>query len=253
VSRVRRISFPSDFIDCVIGNGEFSTAPRFRHFLEFTLGDLDLPGSTLLDIGAGNGLLSLAASSLGASVTALEPVGDGSESNCLHAFKRLEKCARAGERVTLINLTVQDYLKATGGEPVRFDIALMADSINHLDEEAVVGVHHDSGARKRFIDLLTAVGARIRIGGSLVILDCARSNFFGRLGITNPLAPSINWNIHQDPDVWCGVLEDSGFGIRSVEWSSPNVLGTPGQLTLGNRWAAWFLRSHFRIHAIRTL
>lgn len=247
----RKTNFPDQFVDCVITNGEFSTGRRLRHYLDFTIGDLNFRNAVVLDVGAGKGLLSLAAASAGASVVALEPTGDGSTSTSSEVFRRLQAGVAGGQSVEFQERTIEEFINSSQDASRRFDIVVMADCINHLDEDAVVTADTDPRARAIFVNILAAVRDQMVPGGSLIVTDCARSNFFGQIGLTNPFNPAINWRLHQNPEFWCGVLGDAGFQIRSVEWSSPNFMGPVGSALLGNRFAAWLLRSHFRIHAVR--
>jgi hypothetical protein len=65
---------------------------------------------------------------------------------------------------TLHNLPLQD---------VQFDVAVAYNVINHVDEEAVETLHCDETMRARYVELVEDLRSKIRLGGSVIIADCA--------------------------------------------------------------------------------
>ena len=59
--------------------------------------------------------------------------------------------------------------------------------------------------------------------------------------------PTIEWHKHQTPTVWATLLINSGFKNPKFAWSYPNTLGKFGRFIFGNKIAAFFLLSHFRL------
>jgi len=83
--------------------------------------------------------------------------------------------------------------------------------------------------------------------GKIIITDCTRYNFFNIVGIKSPFMPTIEWYKHQSPTVWTKLLIDSGFKNPKIAWSYPNTFGKFGKFIFGNKIAAFFLLSHFRL------
>jgi hypothetical protein len=75
-------------------------------------------------------------------------------------------------------------------------VVIMFNVINHLDEDAVVVLHQDPVAFERYVTLLKNLHFRMRPGGWIVVADCARANFWPRLGLGSPFARSIEWHKH---------------------------------------------------------
>lgn len=65
--------------------------------------------------------------------------------------------------------------------------------------------------------------------------------------------PSIEWEKHQSPALWLSLLQQVGFQKMSIQWSAPNSLSSIGRKFLGNRLAAYFILSHFRIEVQKSL
>lgn len=127
----------------------------------------------------------------------------------------------------------------------KFDIVLLHNSVNHLDEPACMRLLDDESARATYRELFRRIAALTNKGGKLIVSDCTRNNLFPALGLTNPFSRTIEWEKHQAPEVWAGLLEQCGFGNRSIGWRSPNGLGALGGALFGNRLAAYFWKGEF--------
>jgi SAM-dependent methyltransferase len=214
---------------------------NLRFDCRFLFEGVPLRGKTMLDIGAGNGRYSCYAACAGAQrVVALEPEAAGSRAGVHDRFSSIAS-ALGLENVELVPQRLQDY--DARGET--FDIVLLRGSINHLDEEACVRLRYDDRARQTYLALFEKLAALARPNGTLIVTDCSSQNLFARLGIRNPIAPSIEWHKHQPPAVWASLLEEVDFAHPRVRWASFNTLRTPGRLLLGNRLASWCLTSAF--------
>jgi hypothetical protein len=128
-----------------------------------------------------------------------------------------------------------------------FDIAVSHDSINHLNETACSTLHQNHESRAVYVDVFRKLKSILNPGAVVIICDCSRYNFFHSLGVRNPVARKIEWHKHQDPHVWAGILAEAGFTHPVIRWSSFHSLGMVGRMLLGNRIAAYFLHSHFRL------
>ena len=85
----------------------------------------------------------------------------------------------------------------------------------------------------------------------MIAADAARRNLFGDLGIPHPIARSLEWEKHQSPKLWASLLEQAGFESPQIRWTAFNTLRRPGQLSLGNRVAAYLLMSGFVLRMTR--
>jgi hypothetical protein len=177
----------------------------------------------------------------------LEPESAGSSAGMQDAFRTIAAKLDA-ERASMLPITFQDYQPG----PDKYDVILLHNSINHLDEGACIRLRQDPAARDIYKALFRKMYDMMNAPGWLIIADCTRYNFFNCLGMKSPLMPTIEWHKHQRPKLWARLLEEVGFTDPRVAWTSINRLGAPGRLFLGNRLAAFFLLSHFRLAVRQT-
>ena len=225
--------------------GEYSNAQRLRFHMEGVFDQVGLEGKRVLDIGAGKGLHGFYAAAMGAAqVLCLEPEAAGSQAGrMIAAFHKLQSALPFGHQVRLLPVTFQQF----GPETAAYDVILLHDSINHLDENACIRLQCDAAAQESYRVLFRKMAQLMTRNGTLIVADCSRYNFFPLLGFRNPLAPQVEWEKHQSPAVWTALLAAVGFGHPRVCWTSPNRLGKVGRIALGNRFAGYFLLSHFRM------
>lgn len=234
------------FLSTVIQQGLYSNVGNLRFHLETLFGGIRLDGATLLDIGGGNGIHSFYAAARGArDVVCLEPEAMGSGAGVTDRFRRLGDRLALLDRVTLEPTTFQAY----DAGPRRFDVVLLHNAVNHLDEAACMALPGDPSAREAYREIFAKIGAMSKPGATLVLCDCSNANFFARLGLRNPIEPTIEWHKHQPPEVWAALLNEVGFSRPRISWSSFNRLRSAGRWLTGNRLAAFFLTSHFRLVA----
>src|SRR5262249_44080009 len=140
--------------------------------------------------------------------------------------------------------TLQTY--AGGGG---YSLILSHASVNHLDEEACVRLGDDPAARARYVELFRKVRDLLEPGGLFVLADCARENYWARLGRKSPWAPEIEWEKHQEPTTWQDVLADAGLQTASWSWFHPFYGTRKLAPLLNNRLAARCLASTFVLRA----
>lgn len=222
---------------------------RRRRNLEFYLDrylfeGINFKGKTVLEIGAGDGLHSFYAASKGAAkVVSLEPEAEGSTAGVQRRFYRLRSRLGLEDVVGLCAVPFQQY---DAGD-LKFDIVLLYDSVNHLDESACVSLAHNSAAVAIYQAIFHAVSALCHSGAHLIIADCSRFNFWKLVNLPNPFAPTVEWDKHQPPMVWSNLLSQCGFYQPRVRWRGWRAHGLrePGIRLLGNRFVTYFLDSHF--------
>jgi len=220
--------------------GGYKTPQRARARCLELFRDIDFRGKEVLEIGAGAGVLSTFAVVCGAKrVVALEPAAEGSRIG-IHDKLTLMRDGLNQPHFEISRQRLQDYA-IDGSE---FDIVVMYNTVNHLDESACSEVHRDPRAVETYQQLFDHVRRLMKVGGLLLIADCSRENFFASLNLRNPLAPDIDWQIHQSPRTWERLILPLGFTRKSLSWYTPLLFRNMPWL-IGNRWVNYFLWSHF--------
>jgi hypothetical protein len=155
-------------------------------------------------------------------------------------FQANQKALGPGaERATMVNATLQAYECAPGS----FDLVLSQSSINHLDEAACERIQ-DPENKARYVTLFEKVRRLCKDKGYFVISDAGAVNYWNAIGLTPPLARTIEWNKHQEPEVWAALAQAAGFKALSIRWHQFYPLRHFGPL-FSNRHSARLLTSHF--------
>ncbi len=226
----------------VIGRRRLWTRPEhFAANVAYLFGSMEFAGRRMLEIGGGNGLFSVYAACAGAeAVVCLEPEAAGSTAGVRRQFEEiLGDLGLSGVR--LLPATFQEY---DPGDD-RFDVILLRNSINHLDEPACIDLHRSEAARETYRGFFRRMHGMARPGATLILADCSRHNFFGSLGLRNPLVPAIEWHKHQPPGLWRRLAGEAGWAPAGIRWKAVSHFGAAGRLLLANRLAAFFMLSHF--------
>ncbi|MCA9388538.1 class I SAM-dependent methyltransferase [Candidatus Berkelbacteria bacterium] len=219
------------------GNG------NLRHYLNFLYRDIDFKDKKVLDIGGGTAVHSFYARLRGAkSALCLEPELEGSAEIMTSRFNKISQLfpALAVKRQTL---TFQDF--EPGNEV--FDVVIIHNTINHLDEPATEKLLISQEARESYRQIFTKLYNLMSPHAQLVTADCARNNLFGKLKLKNPFSSSIDWNKHQQPETWAKLLAQVGFVNPRIQWTPPSKFGLAGQKLLSNQTASFMLNSHFSL------
>lgn len=223
--------------------GLYPSKVGLKFHLDYLFQGISFYGKTMLEIGAGTGLHSLYGACMGArQVICLEPELAGSTRGTLN---KLIKLSQSLPQYNIIPqaVTFQDF----DSSDQTFDIILLYNSINHLDEEACINLQHSDSARNRYNLLFQKLGQLAAKGAKLIIADCSRYNFFALIGLRNPLAPNIGWRGHQSPNYWSKMLRDFSFINPEIRWTSPSNRLLIGRLFFRNRFMAYFTTSHFSL------
>lgn len=213
---------------------------RLRDIINNVFSRLDVQNKRVLDIGCGPGILSFSASLLGAKqVVGLEPELDGSTAGVNDQFSKIKDDLNI-DNVALKISTLQEY----DFSDAPFDIVVMYNVINHLDEPACMDLHKNDSSRKIYLEVFKKLAQHMTPNADLLVSDSSRRNLLGDLGIKNPIAPSIEWEKHQQPQQWISVLESAGFQKQFVFWNPLYSLGALRPL-FRNGLAAYLTNSHF--------
>nr|BAJ06976.1 hypothetical protein [uncultured bacterium] len=229
------------YLNTVIKEGLYSNKGKLAFKMDTLFKGIAFTNKRILDIGGGFGLYSFYAAFRGAKkVVCLEPEAEGSSSSVIDKFHKLKNLLKCNN-VELRPLTLQAF--EAKGET--FDVILLHNSINHLDETACINLLRESKAKAVYRELFSKIYSLSNKDAKLIICDCSRYNFFSLFKIRNPMAPTIEWHKHQAPKVWANFLGEVGFMNPRIRWSSFNRLGNWGRILIGNKFVAYFLVSHF--------
>lgn len=216
---------------------------RFEHIL----GSVEVEGKRVLEIGAGNGIFScLLSMAVAKSVISLEPELEGHSQG---AFSQMATNIKMLELSNIfpINKTIQDYQ----GTDKSFDIIISQAAVNHFDEKACMDLHIDSNAKIVYVNLFRKLYSLLDKNGTLVFADCARKNLFSGLAKygVNPIAKEIEWEKHQQPQLWAMLLKEAGFVNVAWRWLFPAPLWLGIEKLLNNSVMAYLTTSYFVIQA----
>ena len=228
----------TDQFELAAGLVGYGSGFRYQVRGNFLFQGIPLRDANVLEVGCGTGAWAIWAALNGADrVIGIEPEAQGSTSSGLEKFKQSIELLKLGRKV----VATDQYLHQLPLQAQPFDVVVMFNVINHLDEDAVVVLQQDPHAFERYVTLLKNLHLRMRPDGWVVVADCARANFWPRLGLPSPFARSIEWHKHQNPDVWVNVFEQAGFLKSDLRWSPLQ----PFPRLTANRLVQYFTCSHF--------
>jgi len=216
----------------------YANANRYHVRGDSLFNGIPLRGKQVLEVGSGAGAWAIWAGLHGANrVVGIEPEARGSTPRSL---KRFEDNVRSLGLARTV-LASGDKLEQVLDGDESFDIVVMFNVINHLDEEAVKVLRTDRGAREQYTALLRKLRGHTTLSGWLIVADCARTNFWNQLGLGSPFARTIEWEKHQNPRVWMDVMERAGFRDFDLRWSPLQ----PFPKLTQNSLVQYFTCSHF--------
>lgn len=233
------------YYNLLIENKVTSNRKRIERKFKKVFKNISFENKTFLDIGSGNGIYSLFAFVEGAKeIISLEPLLDGSTNKSLEKFYKLKKELKA-ENVIIYRKTLQDFLSDKN-----FDIILLHNSINHIDEESCKVLHKDLKAKATYLKIFRKLNSLLKDDGALIISDCTRYSFWSLLHLRNPFQPYITWDLHQTPTTWLQLLNEAGFKKQKCYWSSFNRMGKIGFI-FENKIMSFFFNSHFTLYLMK--
>lgn len=235
----------NNFYELAINRKLYSNKSNLKFRLNYIFQDVDLANKRVLDVGGGIGLLTFYAAVSGAQkVVCLEPECDGSSNGMINKFNDFKTALQPTSEVQHLPLTLQDYLKQIEND--EYDIVILHNSINHLNEEACINFRVRESSYNDYKSIFTEVYQKMDKNGKIVVADCSCDNFLNAIGLKCIFNPTIEWHKHQKPGTWIAMLKEVGFKNPKIEWSSPNRLGQVGRLLMGNSLMAYLTQSHFK-------
>lgn len=214
----------------------------------------DFSGMRILEIGAGNGMLSITIAALGAQeVIAIEPELDGAHSGVKQIFQNNIRDLKL-DNIKFFPVSFDGFT----AEPESFDRILMYAVINHLDEEHAKDLNTSAVSQNCYIDIFRAIRKLLKSGGELVFYDCARSHAlapFIKSGIIkrHPIYSTIEWEKHQNPSVWENVLLKAGYSRINYFWGQGGLAKYQiiRAIIRCNPFISWLMFPYFTLRAKR--
>jgi len=211
------------------------------YFREFIYSNVDFQGKTIADVGGGNGIASFYALSADPQCQCwiVDPIIEGSN------LAMMDQYALMAEKTDATRVHFHKDFIETLEDPQQFDIVLMHNSINHIGEDIIEEAKSNDGRYLEFIGRLKPIIDRVVQGGTIIVSDCGTENFWDKIGLRSPFAPTIEWNLHGEPEFWQKMLESVGCAHVKTGWTSRRELGKLGKLLLANRFTSYFTTRHF--------
>jgi 2-polyprenyl-3-methyl-5-hydroxy-6-metoxy-1,4-benzoquinol methylase len=217
----------------------FKSVERYRARCEFLFEGIPLKEVRVLDVGCGRGMFALWTAIQEASyVVGIEPESEGSTNGTLSVFRSIVSRLDIDDHVIPSSKSLEDVEAATD---TQFDVAIMFNVINHLDEEAVIDLQQSDSAQSKYVVILRHLRSLMSDTGYVVVADCGRRNFWPEVGLRNPIAKTIEWHKHQQPETWISLFEQAGFKLHDLRWTPLY----PFYKLTGNALAQYLLMSHF--------
>lgn len=234
------------FYNFILQRNVFPSREKMIHSFGELFRGVSLKDKNILDIGGGDGLYSFFAALSGAKkVICLEPEIEGSSLGVQNQFRLIQQML-ALQNVTLEGKKLQDFNTSD-----RFDVVILHNSINHLDEDSCINLKKDIKAQQNYRLIFNNIFNIMNPGGILTVTDCAQSNFWSDiLKIKNPFMPTIEWHKHNSPNLWGKILHDVGFELLSIRWG--NYLSNKYFRPI-SKYILYFYSSTFTLYARKNL
>lgn len=239
-----------EYLDIFCASKRLSMRSRncLPRYLTWFFDNVDLEKKIVIDIGGGTGLISFYAAEMGSKdVTCVEPLGDGSDSDMLEDFEMARRSCRNGMNVNLSNSTLEEFCSSN---PKPADIVVLHNTINHLSEENCKKLSgSDPAAEQAYVEKMEMLASLVAPGGVLINADACQESFWNHIPATNPFAPTIDREIHQQPGRWSELFALSGFVEARTRWTPMLYVLTGMQLFSKNvspqSFSAYYALGHF--------
>lgn len=240
----------SVFYSAAVDLGVYTKANRLRFYLEqYLFKGIDFKNKRVIDIGGGDGLFGFYAAIKGAShVVVMEPEFDGSSEGMNNDFRELKQALGNPNNIELVTSVLEDY----ESEKDVFDVVLLHNSINHIDEQGCIHLLESKEAQSTYEEFFGLLSSFAKQDSILIICDCTNKNIFYSMKMTNPIMKTIEWEKHQSPTVWAKMASKYGYQHISTKWTTLNALGRFGRIVFGNKLMSFLTLSHFRLELKKT-
>ena len=136
----------------------YANAKRYWRRGTFLFQGVSLQAASVLDVGCGTGTWAIWAAMNGAATSVgIEPEADGGKQGTLESFRRNIRTLDLEGQVEAYSSTLQNF----SPHHRKFDVVVMYNVINHLDEDAVTTLHKNQRMALRYVDLLKGLRARV--------------------------------------------------------------------------------------------
>ena len=211
---------------------------RMMRYLDWCFEGVDFRDKSVLDIGGGNGIYSFYSRLKGSSsVLNLEPFAAGSTIFDFDGTEAIDNLS-----ISVSNQTIQDF-----SSNEKFDVIILHDSINHLDELMFEKIDQDKNKFSEYKKLVNKIVSLLTSDGLIVVTDCSKRNFWGDLGLKSPFAPTIDWHLHQTPQLVEKLFEDHLVKTK-LRWSPFKRFGYFGRVVSQLGFIpSYFMQSHYNL------
>ena len=163
-----------EFITTITKLGEYSNGNSLKIYLQQFFGKHSVKNLRILDIGGGAGLLSFWVAFNDGLAVCLEPESGGSSHGIRKSFNKISLALNiCSERAHQLSTTFQEF-----SDNNRFDMILLANSINHLNEEATIRLQEDIGAFKEYLSYFRKMHSLLSSRGSVSNVVTGNANVF---------------------------------------------------------------------------
>jgi len=180
------------------------TLRKFLYHAEEQFSGIDLCGKSVLEIGCGNGLISLWLALLkntGKIVAIDEYEGIGEDRNNYNNFKKIIKENSLG-----IDLMKVDFWK-NNFKPDSFDIVVANNALHHMIRTEKY-IFNDTETRNQWVDLFSVIRRILKRDGILVLREVSRFNLWRFLPLRFRY---MDWEIHPTKKEFAYVIRKAGF------------------------------------------
>ena len=180
------------------------TIDKYLYHAEEQFREIDIKGKTVLDIGCGNGLLSLwlaLVKDAGNIVAIDEYEGIGEDRKNFNAFKKVIE-----ENSISIDLTKLDFLKNNFGS-ASFDMVVANYTLHHIVRTEKY-IHNDTETRNQWIHLFSEIKRILKKDGVLILKEVTRFSLWRFLPLRFRY---MDWEIHPTMKEFKYVMQEEGF------------------------------------------